>query len=753
MFRFYQQLRGGPFLAPAALALASFSGPVLAQQLEGTDPSEAAPDSPALASSLEARPENAGSSTASETAGAHSLRDLDLMELLEIDVSTATKTSQSLDEAPAIITAITADDIERWGYQSVGEVLRHVVGFYLIDDHITPNVGVRGVTGGLGAESSIIKVMIDGRSVAYRSTSGNWLGVELIPLSQIRQIEIIRGPASALYGADAFSGVVNIITLDPTDLPLVDARLAGGTIGDQLGGRFDVTSGFWNEHFDFMLSAAGEWADRSGLRMPAESPDPRVPSYNDSNGAAEDLMRRSLVVGTRLGWLDDESGHHLRLSGSASGVRRGGDFAQWAQLTAGTDDAGREVGTVVSLGQVRVNVDGLFQATRQLALSSQLTYFQGGLLPADRVDVLSDLYYLERRQSYHGADGNVEARFMPSERFDLIVGSELIYDRERLPAASRISKATNEVLGSSAERRSRDLLNVGTYLSTNVALIDSWLELTGGARYDYHNLYGSQVSGRAGLTSSFDRKLVLKILYGNAYKAPSPYLLFAEPLVVGDVVGNEDLKPQFIHTWESQVVVRPLSGVSLSSGVSYNIVLNQAEFVPQGINQSAQNTATQTALTLESRVDLKHRELLGGYGSFEWVRSFIDSNREGYQAELVGTAMVAYPAWIGRVGAFVGSPWNGGLPLELTVQALIAGPRRAAEASILANGGSFELEPFVELNAGLASRDLELFPAQSTTVALRGKNLLDTRTPDPGFSGFELPRTAREVFLELRHRY
>ena len=84
------------------------------------------------------------------------------------------------------------------------------------------------MTGGLGAESGVIKVMIDGRSVAYRTTSGNWLGVELIPLESVAQIEIIRGPASALYGADAFLGVVNIITLKPDDVRPVRARVALG---------------------------------------------------------------------------------------------------------------------------------------------------------------------------------------------------------------------------------------------------------------------------------------------------------------------------------------------------------------------------------------------------------------------------------------------------------------------------------------------------------------------------------------------
>src|SRR5512145_795474 len=81
--------------------------------------------------------------------------ELDLVKLLNVQVSTATKTSESMDEAPAVITVVTRDDIHRWGYRNVGEVLSHCVGFFAVDDHVQPNVAVRGMTGGLGAESSV----------------------------------------------------------------------------------------------------------------------------------------------------------------------------------------------------------------------------------------------------------------------------------------------------------------------------------------------------------------------------------------------------------------------------------------------------------------------------------------------------------------------------------------------------------------------------------------------------------------------
>ena len=71
--------------------------------------------------------------------------DLDLVKLLNVEVSTATKTAESLDDAPAVITVVTHDDIERWGYRTVAEVLDHTVGFYLIDDDILPNASVRGI--------------------------------------------------------------------------------------------------------------------------------------------------------------------------------------------------------------------------------------------------------------------------------------------------------------------------------------------------------------------------------------------------------------------------------------------------------------------------------------------------------------------------------------------------------------------------------------------------------------------------------
>jgi len=686
-----------------------------------------------------------------EEAGDADVADLDLVRLLNVEVSTATKTAETIEEAPAVITVITKDDIRRWGYQSVGEMLNHTVGFYLIDDHILPNAGVRGMTGGLGAESGVVKVMIDGRSVAYRTTSGNWLGVELVPLSSVEQVEIIRGPASALYGADAFLGVVNIITSSPNAMRPIRARAAVGLTETNPAGSIDVAGGGKVGPLHLMLGFAGEHDDRTGLALPAESPAPTLPGYVGGRRVTNNLVRNSGVLQSKLGYYAD--GGRVELSAYASGLERGGDFAHWAQLTNYTDPQGREYGTTVALHQLRVNLDALYQATDSLAFAVQSTFSQGGVLPADRVEVGSNLFYVERQQSYRGIDSMLEARFIPSTSFNLIGGVEVLYDHEKLDPPERVNRVTGESFGGATVGKTADLFNFGAYGSANLKVIDQYLKLTGGLRYDAHSEYGSELSGRVGTTSRWTRTLVSKLLYGEAFKAPSPYLLYAEPLRPGDVVGNPSLAPQRIRTIEYQMSYNPLTVFGVTSSISNSWLRNKAEFTPQGINQTARNVASQQSLAWETRADLRYYDDVNAYGSFDLVRSTRDLGQEGYAATLVGDENVVYPAMIARGGAAFAVPSPPDLPLELGAEGMWVGPRRAADTSIVENGAEFNLPPYLLLNVSLSTRELYLIPGHETRVALRAKNLLVARGPDPGFSGFEYPIEPARIFLEVEHVY
>jgi iron complex outermembrane receptor protein len=191
----------------------------------------------------------------------------------------------------------------------------------------------------------------------------------------------------------------------------------------------------------------------------------------------------------------------------------------------------------------------------------------------------------------------------------------------------------------------------------------------------------------------------------------------------------------------------------VTSGVSYNWLLDKAEFIPSGINQTASNVSSQRTLSWETRADLRHYDDYTVYASFELVRSLRQLGQEGYAARLIGTENVAYPPWIARAGVVFAVPSLPALPLELGSQAMFVAPRRAADTSILERGGDFSLPSYFMVETSLATRALYLIPGHESRFALRTRNLLVERGPDPGFSGFEYPLAPAEIFLEFEHTY
>lgn len=149
----------------------------------------------------------------------------------EETVTIATGRVQSARTAPAVATVITAEDIRNGGFRSVAEALRLVPGIHLgLTTTFATNLGVRGFSS-LG--SSHVLMLLDG--VAQSDLAmGNHLGVlGTIPLDVIDRIEVTRGPGSSVFGADAFSAVVNVITRDAARNAMV--TLSGGTEGTASG--------------------------------------------------------------------------------------------------------------------------------------------------------------------------------------------------------------------------------------------------------------------------------------------------------------------------------------------------------------------------------------------------------------------------------------------------------------------------------------------------------------------------------------
>jgi len=139
--------------------------------------------------------------------------DLSLEELMALDVTTASKKGEKITEIPASVEIITREDIQKYAYTSVTEILQSITGIYLIDDYYwlgSKNFGVRGFFS-TGSFNDMV-VLVNGVT-QLSDKYGDYPDVKInVPIESIERIEVIKGPMSIIYGTGAFFGAINIIT-------------------------------------------------------------------------------------------------------------------------------------------------------------------------------------------------------------------------------------------------------------------------------------------------------------------------------------------------------------------------------------------------------------------------------------------------------------------------------------------------------------------------------------------------------------
>jgi len=144
-----------------------------------------------------------------------SLSELSLEDLMRLDagrVFGASERSQPVTEAPSSVSFITAEDISRYGYKTLADILHGVRGLYVSDDRNFSFLGARGF-GKPGDYNSRILLLVNGHRVNDNVFGQAEIGAEFgLDPATFERVEIIRGPASSLYGDSAFFAVVNVIT-------------------------------------------------------------------------------------------------------------------------------------------------------------------------------------------------------------------------------------------------------------------------------------------------------------------------------------------------------------------------------------------------------------------------------------------------------------------------------------------------------------------------------------------------------------
>jgi vitamin B12 transporter len=432
-------------------------------------------------------------------------------------VVTATRVPTPIERVPAGVTVIDRQTIGERGYQTLGEALATVPGLTLLQ------------SGGIGQPSSAFirgtasrhaLVLLDGVPIndAAEPNGAFNFGNELLGLD-VERIEVLRGPASSLYGSGAIGGVVNIVTRRaPKDRSFAPyGELAGGSNRTLRGGG--GIAGTVGE-FDYLLS----------LRSLSTRGTDATPSRFTRDTGERDGFR-STGATVRLGWTPSE---RFRLEG----------LANWRENHGGLDDVPNDDPNYSFedrryTGQIR-------------AEARPLGAWTTGFRIARTVD--------RRRYS------NLADSFSLSTTDDLYRGVRTVFDwgnQLRLPDAGLIDQSQlsfgvtherEEVRQASGDAFFRTTTNAdagstGAHAGYQLRLFRR-LDLSAGIRNDDAEDYGTHTTYRLGAVLAVPEiGARLRTAYGTAFKAPSLYQRYGR---IGDFFqGNPDLRPETSAGWEA----------------------------------------------------------------------------------------------------------------------------------------------------------------------------------------------------------
>ena len=421
------------------------------------------------------------------------------------------------------ITVISQQDIERNGWTMLPEALRGVPGLHLVQN------GAPGSPVGIfirGTRSQHVLVMIDGVRVNDPSEVTRSADIAGIDLSGVRQIEIIRGPQSGLYGSDAFSGVINIITQDGGGRPSLLIE-AGSYKTYRAIGSMNYKTGIVN------FAASASYIDSEGFSSASDK----------YEGNSEKDGFTTINLSTRLG-----------IQASDAVV---------ADISARYVDAKSDYDLG---GGPNADADANVADSESLYLSGTLRYAEPDSIWSSSLSCNYATFDREFDSTW-GVDTFDGDNFESQWRNDFAVGSANLL-------SAGIVYSTESANGSGFGKEDAD--TVSAYLQDAVSF--GALNAVASVRFDDHDRFGSEVTYRVAPSYTVCEGSRLKASVGTAFKAPSLYQLYA-PAGPWGPVGNADLEAEEMFAWDLGVEQTVIDGLCSIDVVWFqNTIDNMIEF-------------------------------------------------------------------------------------------------------------------------------------------------------------------------------
>ena len=550
-------------------------------------------------------------------------------------VSIATGVVQPIAKAPAVASVITAQQIQNMGAKDIDQILETVPGLHVSRDVIgyNPFYIFRGVYAGFNPQVLMLINGIPLTNLFQGDRNVVWGGM---PVESIARIEVIRGPGSALYGADAFAGVINIVTKGPEE---IEKNSAGAGIGNF--GTREIWLAAKGETGEMAYSAVIELGGTDGTDEKIESDAQSLLDFisgTSVSNAPGSVNRSQQNIDIRLEALYKKMRFRL-----GSQIRKDiGDGAGAAETLNPTN----------KFASQRFNFD--FTYTEAELFKDTSLEFQASYLDTSQ-EVEGDFILYPPGSTGPFLDPFGAPIFGPFP--DGVIGNPEIFENH-IRASLRLDhkgiKHHNLSMGSGYYHGEIDKVteekNFGINPDTLLPILpgdplvdvsdtllvfltedqrenhylffqDVWLldndwELTAGIRYDNYSDFGSTINPRIALVWSTSYKLTTKFLYGEAFRAPS----FAQTRAINNplILGNLNLKPEEIESYELAFDYRPNYQLTLNTNFFYYNWTDIIQFVPDssGSTRTAQNAGEQTGYGMEFEVNWSATENLSVTSNF-----------------------------------------------------------------------------------------------------------------------------------------